>query len=79
MALTNTKRWVRSNGLSLTTDEKLLLFVAVTADIKEARPTVRAKRPVQQAKGVICPRCHRQQDRVELNGFCQCQVCGKTW
>ena len=30
------------------------------SDIKEARPTVRAKRPVQQPKFAMCPFCKRE-------------------
>jgi hypothetical protein len=57
MAMTNTKKWVRAHGLTLTTDQKLLLYIAVIADIKEARPTVRRKPPVQQPQPKTCPLC----------------------
>ena len=43
MALTNLGRWVRAHGKTLTTDEKVLLRIAVNADIKKA-----LKRPVKR-------------------------------
>ena len=39
---------------------KWVLWADVAPYIKEARPTVRAKRPVQQAKYAICPKCKRR-------------------
>ena len=46
----------------------------VRAYIKEARPTVRSKRPVQQAKGRKCPKC-KAETFTRVNGWYQCQEC----
>jgi len=50
MAMTHINRWLVADGKKLTKLQIVTLRLAVIADIKEARPTVRAKRPVQQLK-----------------------------
>jgi hypothetical protein len=57
MALTNLETWISDRIEWLTPRHAASLRRAVNADIKEARPTVRAKRPVQQAKVKITPDC----------------------
>ena len=50
MAMTHVNRWLVVDGKKLTKLQIVTLRLAVIADIKEARPTVRRKPPVQQAK-----------------------------
>lgn len=57
MALTNVNNWITEHIHMLSFAHVSSLREAIKADIKEARPTVRAKRPVQQRKADICPRC----------------------
>jgi hypothetical protein len=60
MAMTHINRWLVVDGKKLTKLQIVTLRLAVIADIKVARPKVRAKRPVQQAKAKIKPKCYRQ-------------------
>ena len=46
-------------------------------DIKESRPTVRAKRPVQQAKVKTCPHCGSRKVEMFDSDNDHCLKCGK--
>lgn len=50
MALTNLETWISDRIEWLTPRHAASLRRAVNTDIKKARPTVRAKRPIQQLK-----------------------------
>jgi hypothetical protein len=63
MALTHTNNWITEHIHMLSFAHCSSLREAVKADIKEARPTVRRKPPVQQLKAEIAA-------AVEV--FCHC-------
>ena len=74
--MTHVNRWLVVDGKKLTKLQIVTLRLAVIADIKEALPTVRAKRPAQQAKAKIKPSCNRQCYFMS-GGFChKSKVCG---
>jgi hypothetical protein len=59
MAMTHINRWLVVDGKKLTKLQIVTLRLAVTADIKKARPTVRRKPPVQQPQAKIARRLKR--------------------
>jgi hypothetical protein len=56
MAMNHLNRWIAGDGKKLTNLQKITLRLAVIAEVKESRPTVRAKRSVQQRNSEI-PSC----------------------
>jgi len=57
MALTHVNKWINDHIHMLSFAHCSSLREAVKADIKESRPTVRRKPPVQQPQPETCPLC----------------------